>query len=174
VGEVVTGTATARRSDPRPTIVVWIDSREARLVRVESVEHAPIGVERIESDVPAHHHSTGHVRIHPPGRHGGGGAVEDRIEDARDEHLRAYVAEVAGRIDPDADVEVVGPGTVRERLARVLRAADRRHSSPRLVTTRAAPPWTDPQIVARALELAGQPLRRRRVGSLTVRSRSGD
>ena len=167
----MTGETTARRPGARPAVVVWLDSREARLVRVEAQEESVVSVERIESDVPAHHHSTGHVRFHPPGRHGGGAAVEDLIEDARDEHLRAYVAEVATRIDPEADVEVVGPGTVRERLARVLRTADRRHARKRLVSTRAAPPWSDPQLIARALDLAGRSPRRRRVASLTARGR---
>ena len=149
----------------RGVTVVWVDSREARLIHVEPAEPARtplVRVERLESDVPVHHHSTGHVRIHPPGRHGGGGAVEDRIEDARNEHLRAFVEDVAARVDPDWDVEVVGPGTVHERLTRALRAEDRRHHRGRVVSTAASRPLSDAQLVARALELVGRPAPRRR------------
>ena len=169
----VTPAADVRR---RGVTVIWVDSREARLIHVEPAEPARtplVRVERLESDVPVHHHTTGHVRIHPPGRHGGGGAVEDRIEDARNEHLRAFVEDVAAKVDPDWDVEVVGPGTVRLRLARELRSADRRHGRTRIVSTRAAAPRSDPQLVARALELTGRSPRRRHPACQVARSNPG-
>ncbi|HSL76351.1 MAG TPA: hypothetical protein VK867_05360, partial [Candidatus Limnocylindrales bacterium] len=57
------------RREPASTALVWIDAREATIVRV-SGDGAT--VRRLESEVPAHHRSTGHVRHEPSVRHGGG------------------------------------------------------------------------------------------------------
>lgn len=159
----------------RATVVVWLDSREARIARFvptgddsgavagERPDRPSVDIDRITSDVPAHHHGTGHVRIHPPGRHGGGGGVEDRIEGQRIEHLRAFVAQVAALLEPDADVAILGPGVVRERLAAELRAHARGHGVPRTVSERASAVVTDAQLRALVLELNGHAPRRRLV-----------
>lgn len=160
----------------RTTVVVWLDSREARIARLEPAgpsgaegttatapDRPAVGIERIASDVPAHHHGTGHVRIHPPGRHGGGGGVEDRIEGQRLEHLRAFVAHIASLLEPDADVVILGPGVVRERLATELRATARGRGVARHVAERASAVVTDAQLRALVLELNGHAPRRRLV-----------
>jgi hypothetical protein len=45
----------------RPSTLVWIDSREAIIVRWLD---GTARLERLESEVPAHHRATGHVRQH--------------------------------------------------------------------------------------------------------------
>jgi hypothetical protein len=60
--------------------LVWIDAREAVVVRWVAGTSV---VERIESDVPAHHRATGHVRHDPNVRHGGGGVSQTAGEPHR-------------------------------------------------------------------------------------------
>ena len=67
-----------------PTLLVWIDREHAVLARWEGGPR----VERVVSDVPPRHESTGHVRFDPSMRHGGGGAAQDKIERDRLGHLR--------------------------------------------------------------------------------------
>jgi hypothetical protein len=133
------------------TTLVWIDSEEAIIVRW--ADRAT--VERIRSDVPGRHRSTGHLRIDPRVRHGGGGAAADAAERARRDHLRAFLDNVAGHVPEADDVAVVGPGLVRERLERNLRAQDRRHGRARHVRSAAAERLTEQELVARVRSLAG-------------------
>jgi hypothetical protein len=139
------------------TTLVWIDSEEAIIVRW--ADRAT--VERIRSDVPGHHRSTPHLRIDPTIRHGGGGASADVAERARRDHLRAFLDDVAGHVPDGDDVTVVGPGLVRERLERNLRADDRRHGRGRHVHSAAAERLTEQELVARVRALAGDAPRRR-------------
>jgi hypothetical protein len=140
------------------TLLVWIDADEAVLARWDGRSW----IERITSDVPARHESTGHVTYDPHVRHGGGGAAQDKIERDRAGHLRAYLAQVARHIGTDESVEILGPGIVREDLTRLLRADDLDHGRRRTVTTAASPPLTERQLIARVRDRMGEPAPRRR------------
>jgi hypothetical protein len=140
----------------RPVTLVWIDSRAAVIARwADDGAH----VERLESDVPDHRKSAGHVRHDPsirPG--GGGGSAATAGEPRRQEHLDRFLEDVAARL-PEGDLELIGPGTTHERLARVVRASDP-HGA-RHIETAASGPRTEPQLVARLRKLAGHQPRRR-------------
>lgn len=138
------------------TTLVWIDSEEAIIVRW--ADRAT--VERIRSDVPGRHRSTGHVRMDPTVRHGGGAGPED-VDRPRRARLVAFVEDVAGHLAQDGDVHVVGPGMVRERLERSLRANDRRRGRRRNVHAAPAERLTEQELVARVRELAGDAPKRR-------------
>ena len=135
-----------------PATLVWIDAEEALLVRWEGAAR----IERVVSDVPGKHRSTGHIR-HDPSRHGGGGEPDDRIARERLGRLRDFVRAVVSRVPPGDDVRIVGPGNVRLRLGRLLRDEDRRFGRQRTVDTRAAGPLTERQLVAHVREIAGDP-----------------
>jgi hypothetical protein len=139
------------------TTLIWIDSEEAIIVRWAD----RAAVERVRSDIPGRHRSSGHTRFDPMIRHGGGGAGADAIERARRERLRAFLAEVRTHVPDADDVTVVGPGIVRERLERDLRADDRRHGRHRLVHSAAAERLTEQALVAHVRALAGDPPHRR-------------
>jgi len=138
------------------TTLVWIDSEEAIIIRW--ADRAT--VERIRSDVPGRHRSTGHVRVDPTVRHGSGAGPED-AERARRARLAAFIQNVAGHLPPDGDVHVVGPGMVRERLERSLRADDRRLGRRRNVHAAPAERLTEQELVAHVRELAGDAPKRR-------------
>jgi len=139
-------------SQDRQVTLVWIDSRRAVIARWR--DGAPI-LERLTSNVPAHRRSTGHGRRDPVLRSGGSAATAD--EPHRLEHRARFLEAVAARL-PDDDLELVGPGTVREHLARVLLRDAGRSGA---ISTHAAGPMTDHQLVARARELVGEAPRRR-------------
>ena len=141
------------------TTLVWIDAREAIIVR--SAGEPP---ERVESDVPPRHRTAGHVR-HDPGIRHGGGMRQDAGEPHRLEHLDRFVAEIAERLPPASDVLILGPGTVRERLERRVRALDSRLKRSREIRCEASRRLTDPQLVARLRSAAGQAPYRRTVGA---------
>jgi len=136
-----------------PATLVWIDSEEALIVRWEGAAR----IERIASEVPGRHRSTGHIRHDPRVRHGGGGVPDDRIERERLGRLCAFVRDVANQVPPGDEVRIVGPGDVRLRLGRLLREEDRRLGRHRRVDTRATGPLTERQLVAHVRELAGDP-----------------
>jgi hypothetical protein len=146
----------------RPCSLVWIDSREAIVVRWQD---DAADIEHLVSDVPPHRRTTGHIRHEPGIRHGGGGPAQTAGEPRRLEHLDRFVGEVADRVSPDDDLLILGAGTVRERLERHLREDDERHGRTRSVTTEASPPLTDRQLVARLRHLAGADPRRRTLGA---------
>ena len=146
----------------RPVTLVWIDSRSAVVLRW----HDGPRVTRHELAVPPHEKSVGHVR-HDPSRHGGGRA-QTGLETHRLEHLRQGVERVAADIPGDEDVVVLGPGTVRERLAAHLRGEDEksgragmvRGQTVRAIRSEAAQRMTEAQLVERLRELVGEPPRR--------------
>lgn len=146
---------------PHPSTLIWIDAREAVIVRWSG---ETVVVERLLSDVPAHHRATGHVRYDPGVRHGGG-RPQTGGEPHRLEHLRRFVELVADRTDTDDDLLVVGPGVVHERLARRVRDLDRSRSRTRIVSCRTTGPATDRQLIARLRLFAGAAPRRRAVGA---------
>jgi hypothetical protein len=138
------------------TTLVWIDSEEAIIVRW--ADRAT--VERVRSDVPGRHRSSGPDRADSSTHHGGGGGPE-AAERARRARLAAFIHDVAGLIPPDGDVLVVGPGMVRERLERDLRADDRRLGRHRHVHAAPAERLTEEELVAHVRELAGEAPKRR-------------
>lgn len=145
----------------RSGVLVWIDAREAVIVRwVDGTS----SVERLVSDVPAHRRSTGHVRHEPMTRHGGGGAPQTAGEPRRLEHLDRFVEEVADRLAGDEDIVLVGHGTVHERLEARLREIDAQGRRTRPISARPADRLTERQLVAQLREHLGAGPRRRRVG----------
>ena len=142
--------------------LVWIDAREAIVVRrIDGASR----FDHIQSDVPAHHRSTGHVRHAPGVRHGGGGPPQTAGEPHRLEHLARFVDAVAARLPRDEDLLVIGPGTVHEHLARQLAEEDARHHVSRDIRSEAAPPLSRRQLAARLRRSAGDEPRRRTVGA---------
>lgn len=146
----------------RACSLVWIDSREAVIVRWQD---NTADVEHLESDVPPHRRTTGHIRHEPGIRHGGGGPPQTAGEPRRLEHLERFVSLVGDRVSPDDDLLILGAGTVRERLERHMIEDDERHGRTRIVTTEASPPLTDRQLIARVRHLAGADPRRRTLGA---------
>jgi len=140
--------------------LVWIDANEAVIVRWQD---AQARVDRVESEVPAHHRSTGHVRHDPMIRHGGGRA-QDADARHRQEHLDRFVEAVGARLAPDEDVLILGPGTVRQHLVRRLRHEDRRRGTDRVVDSEPSASRTDPQLVARLRHHVGDEPSRRPIG----------
>ena len=158
-------TTTALRADPRrrdaidtidPTrpawTLVWIDSRQATICHWRAGQ---AHYERVHSDVPAHHRSTGHVRHDPTTRHGGGGPPQTAGEPRRLEHLARFLDQVVARIPDHEDVAILGPGTVRQHLERILCERDARRSTARAIASRAAGPLTDRQLADRLRRLVG-------------------
>jgi hypothetical protein len=146
----------------QPLALVWIDSREAV---VASWQAGTVEVERVQSDVPAHRRSTGHVRHDPTTRHGGGGPPQSAGEPRRLEHLARFLADVEHRLPQSADLLLLGPGMVHERLAREIRAHDMQHRVSRSTRCEVAPRMTRRQLIARLRLAAGDRPRRRTVGA---------
>jgi hypothetical protein len=137
------------RATEGATTLVWIDSEEAIIVRWED----RATVERVRADMTPHRRTNGHGSVAPSGHHGDGSA--DAAERAHREDLRLFVEDVAGRVPPVDDVTVVGPGVVRARLERAIRADDRRHNRRRLVHSAAAERLSEQELVAHVRALAG-------------------
>lgn len=146
----------------RAAVLVWIDGREAVIVRWADDGSS---VDRVQSAVPAHRRSTSHVRHDPMTRHGGGGAPQTAGEPHRLEHLERFVEEVADRLASDDDVVLVGPGTVYERLETHLRERDSQHGRSRAVSAQRAGRLSERQLVARLRAHIGASPRRRVVGA---------
>lgn len=150
------------RAEAVGATLVWIDAREAIVVRrVDGTSR----FDHIQSDVPAHHRSTGHVRHDPGVRHGGGGPPQTAGDPHRLEHLARFVDAVAARLPPDNDLLLIGPGTVHEQLARQLAEVDARHHVARGIRSEAAPPMSRRQLAARLRRATGDEPRRRTVGA---------
>jgi hypothetical protein len=152
----------SERIAARPLTLVWIDAREAIIVRRRDGRTSLV---RLTSDVPAHHRATGHVRHDPVVRHGGGGRSQTAGEPRRLEHLGRFVTEVSDRLTHDDDLLVMGPGTVRVRLVRRLRASDEHHGRQRTIRCEAAPRLSDRRLVARLHRATGVDPRRHTVGA---------
>ena len=146
----------------RPSTLVWIDAREAIIVGWKG-DWARL--ERVESDVPAHHRATGHVRHDPGIRHGGGASPQDAGEPRRLEHLERFVEDIADRLAPDDDLLIIGSGTVHERLDRHVRESDAHHGRHRTIVCEASRARTERQLIARLRAFAGVESRRHTVGA---------
>jgi hypothetical protein len=132
---------------PRTT-GVWISAASATILR-----WGPEGVtirERIESEVPGRHRSTGRppTEDHPAG------------EGHRDEHMRTFFAHVGATVPLDDDLLLLGDGEVVEHFARQIRTHDRSRSAPRRIEVEKSGPITEPQLLARVRAFAGSPARR--------------
>ena len=141
--------------------LVWIDSELARILRWRG----RVVTENIVSDVPPHVRSTAHVRHDPRVRHGGSGRGQDDAERRRNEHLRAFLKEVAARLRQADEIEILGTGTVRERLATLLRRQTARRDPPPTVTALHSMPLTPRQLATHLRQRLGLHPRRRTVGA---------
>jgi hypothetical protein len=157
------GEEAAAMNDQRPTTLVWIDSREAIFARWNG---SSVRLTRVESEVPGHRRSTGHVQHDPTVRPGGGGGAEATGEPHRLHHLGQFLKAVASRIRPEDHLVVIGPGQVRERLVGVI-AEEGNPLQPREIRSEPAHRLTNDQLRARVRELAGVPPRRRKKGIVT-------
>jgi len=145
----------------RQRTLVWIDTEQAVIVRWDGAAKFI----RLESDVPAHRRSTGHVAHEPLVRLGGGGRRQEAGERHRLEHLHRFISEVEARLAPDDEIEILGPGTLRERLARLVETNDRRHGRMRHICSYPTGQLTDAQLVALVREAASESPHRGREGS---------
>ncbi len=137
--------------DAQPVTLVWIDAREAVIVTWADDE---AHVQRVAGALPPHERSIGHIRIDPAVRHGGG-LRQDKLDHRRAHREHQYLEAVAGHIPAEGPVEVIGSGELRLHLARLLREGRPNRAGP--VTTEAARPLTEAQLIARVRELAGHP-----------------
>jgi hypothetical protein len=147
-----------------PTTLVWIDSRDAVIARWDG---SAVRLSRLESEVPGHRRSTGHVRHDATTRPGGGGGATATGEPHRLEHLARFLKHVAGRLNPAQQLVIVGPGIIHERLAQAV--IEQHHLAPDAeIRTEPAHRMTDDQLRAWVRELAGAPPRRaRKPGAIT-------
>ena len=141
--------------------LVWIDSKLARILRWRG----RVVTEKLDSDVPPHVRGTAHVRHDPLVRHGGSGRGQDDAERRRNEHLRAFLRAVADRLGDDDQIEILGTGTVGERLATLLRREAARRPSPPSIAVLHSMPLTPRQMAARLRQRLGLHRRRRTVGA---------
>ena len=153
----MSGEPRSSTSAAAPRTLVWVDAAEAIIVRWDGAA----GIEWLVSQVPAHRRGSGHV-THDATRRTIGSPPPDRH---RLEHLRQHLRQVADRIEPGDDLEVIGPGTVREHLAAMIAAEDRLHHRRREVRTRRSPRLSEPQLVARVRAAAGASALRGRPGA---------
>ncbi len=137
-----------------PRTLVWIDAERAVIVRWDGSPK----LTRIESEVPSRRRLGGHVG-HDPSLRTMGSPPPDRH---RDEHMRHHLRTVADVVVGTDDVEVVGPGTVHEHLATLLRVEDRVHGRSRTVLASPAGLLTDAQMIARVRTATGDPPKRGR------------
>jgi hypothetical protein len=146
-----------------PRTLVWIDSNRAVIVRWDGTAR----LTRIESEVPRHRRLGGHVQRDPVLRAMGSPSPERH----RLEHLRRYLRTVADELVATDDTEVIGPGTVQEQLAALLRNDDVVHGRSRRVLAARAGPCSEAQLVARVRTAAGDaPKRGRRPGMAAPRA----
>lgn len=141
--------------------LVWIDSKLARILRWRG----RVVAEKLVSDVPAHVRSTAHVRHDPRVRHGGSGRGQDDAERRRNEHLRAFLKAVAARLHEEDEIEILGTGTVGERLAALLRRQTAQRDPRPMVTALHSMLLTPRQLATRLRQRLGLQPRRRTVGA---------
>lgn len=134
-----------------PATLVWVDSVEAFIVHW----NGRATIDHVSSDVPSRHRRTGHVRRNPSVGHGCSGPAGGYPDRDRGEHLRAFLGEVARLVPEQGEVQVVGPGVVRELLTRLIVDDDRHHGRTRAVGSRPQGPHTQRQLVADVRALAG-------------------
>jgi hypothetical protein len=119
---------------------------------------------QIPAGIPAQHHATGHVRHDPCVRHGGSGPHAGGPSN-RLEHLTRFLATVAHRLPLDEDLLIIGPGTVHEHLARLVRTQDTGHRNHRRILSERVPRLSRSQLAARLHRAMGEEPRRHSVGA---------
>jgi hypothetical protein len=142
--------------------LVWVDFDHATILRWRA---GVVVTEQITSDVPPRERATGHVRHDPQVRHGGSGRGQDDEERRRNEHLRAFLADVADRFAPETALEIVGTGTAGQRLATVLRRRRAGRAGAGDVTVVRSEPMTDRQLASRLRRHMGLDARRPTAGA---------
>ena len=143
-----------------PRTLVWIDAEQAIIVRWDGAPR----LTRIESEVPSHRRLGGQVRRDVNLRTRGSPPPDPH----REEHMRQFLRLVADRLAAGDDLELIGPGTVHEHLAVLLKDEDRVHGRLRTVLASPAGLLTDAQLIARVRTAAGDPPRRGRRGAASV------
>ena len=145
-------------SEERTASVVWIDADKATVWRWHDGEDSLL--QRLVSEVPAHHKSTGHIGEAGGERHGGSGPRSGQ-EGHRREHLRVFLSQVERILPPDDDLLLLGDGVVVEYLAVRLHSDNVKHRRERRLEVAHSGPLSDPQLVARLRAFAGDPAPRR-------------
>ena len=130
------------------TTGVWISASSATILRW-GAEGVTIR-EHVESAVPGRHRSTGRppTEDHPAG------------EGHRDEHIRAFFAQVGAITPTEDDLLLVGDGEVVEHFAAEIRTQDHGRGPARRIVVEKSGPMTEPQLLARIRAFAGSPARR--------------
>jgi len=154
----MSSTTPANSNDEPLVNLIWVDARKAVIATWRG--GAP-HVDTVAADIPPRDRSVGHVRQDPAIRHGGG-QRQDKLDHRRADREREFLDAVTARIPAAGRVDVIGSGEMRLHLARRLREAPGATASPREVTTEAAKPMTEAQVVARLRELAGHPAPRQK------------
>jgi hypothetical protein len=130
------------------TTAVWISASSATVLR-----WGPEGVtvrQKIDSSVPSRHRSTGRppTADHPAG------------EGHRDEHMRAFFAQVGAVVPFDDDLLLVGDGEVVDHFAHQIRAHDSSRNVDRRIEVDRSGQITEPQLLARLRAFGGASARR--------------
>jgi hypothetical protein len=130
------------------TTGVWISAASATVLR-----WGPDGDtdrQHVDSSVPGRHRSTGRppTEDHPAG------------EGHRDEHMRAFFAQVLAAVPVADDLLLVGDGEVVEHFRHQIESQDRGHLAARRVEVDKSGPMTERQLLARIRAFAGSPARR--------------
>jgi hypothetical protein len=153
--------AVAAQSEASPWTLAWLDARTAVIVRCAS--DGAIAVDELESDVPAHHRATGHVR-----RSAAGSAPAEPPRSAgethRLEHLRRWIEAIAEHLSPADDLAIYGPGVVARQLVGLINERDQHHRRERTVMHGRRARMSQAQLIAEVRQLAGHAPARGRLG----------
>jgi hypothetical protein len=141
--------------------LVWIDSERATILHWRG----RVLTEKLVSDVPPHVRGTAHIRHDPSDRHGGSGRGQDDAERRRNEHLRAFLHAVADRLREADRIEILGTGTVGERLAALIRRRTARRHAPPSVDAFHSMPLTPRQLATHLRQRLGLDRRRPTAGA---------
>ena len=133
-------------TDPHAT-AVWLSAESASVLVWTDTAARQL---KIDSTVPAQHRSTGHA----PTEHRPSSASH------RDEHMRAFFAEIARVLPADDDLLLLGNGEVVGHFAQQVRADDASHGRRRRIEVERSEPLTDGQLRARTQAFAGSPVKR--------------
>lgn len=148
---------------PEEVGVVWIDARQAVIVRWGD-DDEPV-LEWVDSGVPARRKAVGSVRRGPARPTGGGRVGGHGNKNRYLDQMRYYFAEVADQIADLEHVEIAGRGLPHEEFAELLNQLAEKSNDELTVSTRSlARRPSERQLAARLRKLAGQSLPRRTSG----------
>lgn len=139
-----------------PVVGVHIDSKGATIAHWRQGE---VRIEQLESDIPAHHRSVGHVH-EGRGQHGGTGD-HSAGEGPRLEARRAFLHRVVAAL-PEHDLLILGDSQMPGALATAVREADQHaiREGDRRIEVRTIDKLSQNQLVAAVAQFAGSPARR--------------